>query len=58
MSIRDFHAKLVSHNDKTSLFGALRRLSAIADPKSLFAIEMEPWPEWVAVSPPALAEPA
>jgi|GEM_PF-5299640 hypothetical protein len=47
MSIRDFHSQLVSGNNKNNLFGALRRLSQIADPKSLFqespTVE---WPSW------------
>jgi len=47
MSIRDFHSQLVSGNNKNNLFGALRRLSQIADPKSLF--QESPtvdWPTW------------
>jgi len=47
MSIRDFHSQLVSGNNKNNLFGALRRLSQIADPKSLF--QESPtvdWPNW------------
>jgi hypothetical protein len=44
MSIRDFHAQLVSGNNKNSLFAALRQLSMIADPKSLF--DEEPAAEW------------
>lgn len=47
MSIRDFHAQLVSGNNKSSLFDALRKLSLIADPKSLFNEEpAEDWPLW------------
>jgi hypothetical protein len=47
MSIREFHAQLVSGNNKNDLFGALRKLRLIADPKSLF--EDDPaseWPVW------------
>jgi hypothetical protein len=47
MSIREFHSQLVSGNNKNALFVALRKLSLIADPKSLF--EEEPageWPIW------------
>jgi len=47
MSIRDFHSQLVSCNNKNNLLGALRRLSQIADPKSLF--QESPtvdWPSW------------
>ena len=47
MSIRDFHAQLVSGNNKNILFGALRRLSEIADPKSLFTdMPAADWPTW------------
>jgi hypothetical protein len=49
MSIRDFHAQLVSGNNKNYLFGALRKLSQIADPKSLFTEEpANEWPYWAA----------
>ena len=47
MSIRDFHAQLVSGNNKNILFGALRRLSEIADPMSLFEdTPAADWPQW------------
>jgi hypothetical protein len=47
MSIRDFHAQLVSGNNKNNLFGALRKLSQVADPKSLFTDEpANEWPYW------------
>ena len=47
MSIRDFHAQLVSGNNKNVLFSALHKLSLIADPKSLFADEPTgEWPVW------------
>lgn len=36
MSIHDFYSKLVSDNEKNRLFGALRRLSLLADPKCLY----------------------
>ncbi len=55
MSIRDFHSQLVSGNNKNNLFGALRRLSQIADPKSLF--QESPtvdWPAWSGSSRQAL----
>jgi hypothetical protein len=59
MSIRDFHAQLVSGNNKTSLFDALRKMRTIADPKSLFEISSDPWPQWAgAAQSAALAEPA
>jgi hypothetical protein len=49
MSIRDFHAQLVSGNNKNNLFGALRKLSQIADPRSLFTDEpANEWPYWTA----------
>jgi hypothetical protein len=49
MSIRDFHSQLVSGNNKNNLFGALRKLSQIADPKSLFTDEpANEWPYWAA----------
>jgi hypothetical protein len=47
MSIRDFHAQLVSGNNKNNLLNALRKLSLIADPQSLFAEEPAgDWPSW------------
>jgi hypothetical protein len=59
MSIRDFHAQLVSGNNKNSLFDALRKLRAIADPASLFDTPLDPWPSWYAAQSAALpAEPA
>jgi hypothetical protein len=47
MSIREFHAQLVSGNNKNQLFAALRRLSTLADPKSLFNETVNTdWPLW------------
>ena len=47
MSIRDFHAQLVSGNNKNVLFSALHKLSLIADPKCLFEeIPANEWPVW------------
>jgi len=47
MTIREFHSQLVSGNNKNNLFGALRRLSQIADPKSLFQESSTiDWPNW------------
>jgi hypothetical protein len=47
MSIREFHSQLVSGNNKNALIEALRKLSLIADPKSLFAEEpAADWPLW------------
>ena len=47
MSIREFHSQLVSGNNKNALFVALRKLSLIADPKSLFNEEpAADWPLW------------
>ena len=54
MSIQDFHSQLVSGNNK-NLFSALRRLSQIADPKSLF--QQSPtvdWPSWNAAQSSSL----
>jgi hypothetical protein len=49
MSIRDFHSQLVSGNNKNNLFGVLRKLSQVADPKSLFTDEpATDWPYWAA----------
>lgn len=47
MTIREFHSQLVAGNDKNVLFNALRKLSTLADPKSLFD-ETTPndWPMW------------
>lgn len=47
MSIRDFHAQLVSGNNKNNLLAALRKLSQVADPQSLFGEEPTvDWPYW------------
>jgi hypothetical protein len=47
MSIREFHSQLVSGNNKNALLVALRKLSLVADPKSLFAEEpAADWPLW------------
>jgi hypothetical protein len=47
MSIREFHSQLVSGNNKNALIEALRKLSLIADPKSLFTEETSAdWPLW------------
>jgi len=51
MSIRDFHAQLVSGNNKNNLLAALRKLSQVADPQSLFGEEpTTDWPFWEAQS--------
>jgi len=50
MSIRDFHAQLVSGNNKSSLLHALRKLSAIADPQSLFEVPLADWIQWSGAS--------
>lgn len=47
MSIRDFHAQLVSGNNKNSLLSALRELTQISDPQSFFGETPEnDWPTW------------
>jgi hypothetical protein len=47
MSIREFHSQLVSGNSKNNLLNALRKLSLVADPQSLFAEEPAgEWPLW------------
>ncbi|HEX7180961.1 MAG TPA: hypothetical protein VF756_03905 [Thermoanaerobaculia bacterium] len=47
MSIRDFHAQLVSGNNKTHLLSALRKLTQISDPQSFFGETPEnDWPTW------------
>jgi hypothetical protein len=60
MSIRDFHAQLVSGNNKNTLFTALSKLSRIADPTSLFGEETTAdWPVWTdGTNPPSLANSA
>lgn len=47
MSMKDFHAKLVSAADQNPLFAALRKLSQVTDMKRL--MDEEPnneWPVW------------
>jgi hypothetical protein len=56
MSIREFHSQLVAGNNKNSLFAALRRLSTLSDPKSLFdETPGNDWPLWTdGVAQPAV----
>jgi hypothetical protein len=60
MSIRDFHAQLVSGNNKNNLFSALSKISRIADTSSLFSDEpAADWPYWGESSnPPSLVSSA
>lgn len=59
MSIRDFHAQLVSGNNKNNLFAALSKLSRIADPTSLFSEEpTADWPIWNDGVNPSTAAPS
>lgn len=64
MSIRDFHAQLVSGNNKNNLLCALRKLTQISDPQSFFNEETpeNDWPTWTdeggSRSPLFAAEPA
>jgi hypothetical protein len=54
MSMKDFHAKLVSADCQNPLFAALRQLSQIADSARIFSDE-EPtsdWPVWTQDPPP------
>lgn len=54
MSMKDFHAKLVSADCQNPLFAALRQLRQIADSTHLFSAE-EPtsdWPIWTQDPPP------
>jgi hypothetical protein len=47
MSIYDFHSKFVSGGERTTLFVALRRLSALDNPQKLFDTVAGPgWPIW------------
>ena len=47
MSIRDFHAQLVSGNNKHNLLSALRKLTQISNAQSLFGETPEnEWPTW------------
>ena len=49
MSIHDFYSKLVSESEKNRLFGALRRLSLLPDPKCLSVedvVGMMGWIPW------------
>jgi hypothetical protein len=50
MSIREFHSQLVSGNNKNNLLlSALRKLSQVANPQSLFTEEpAAEWPYWSA----------
>jgi hypothetical protein len=54
MSMKDFHAKLVSADDKNPLFAALRKLSQLTDlGTSTFAEDpMGDWPIWNQDPPP------
>ena len=51
MSIHDFYSKLVSESEKNRLFGALRRLSLLPDPKCLSAEEEIGWIPWEECEP-------
>lgn len=54
MSIREFHAQLVSGNNKNQLFAALRKLSALTDPSCVISTTNNDWPLWEGnVSQPA-----
>ena len=46
MSILEFHAQLVSGNNKNPLFDALRKLRTVANPQSLFDETTNDWPLW------------
>jgi len=47
MSIREFHAQLVSGNNKNPLFDALSKLRSLADPRVLFnESSNNDWPLW------------
>ena len=46
MSIHDFRSKFVSGGERNTLFVALRKLSLLEDPRSLFAEEGAGWPIW------------
>lgn len=48
MSIHDFRSRFVSGGERNVLFVALRRLSLLQDPQSLFAAAEEEvgWPIW------------
>lgn len=46
MSIHDFRSKFVSGGERNTLFVALRKLSLLEDPRSLFAEEDAGWPIW------------
>jgi len=46
MSIHDFRSKFVSGSERNTLFVALRKLSLLEDPRSLFAEESAGWPIW------------
>lgn len=46
MSIHDFRSKFVSGGERNTLFVALRKLSLLEDPRSLFADANAGWPIW------------
>ncbi len=48
MHIHDFHSKLVSSNEECHLFEALRSLSQVENPQSVFdgATTMGDWVTW------------
>lgn len=48
MHIHDFHSKLISANEEGHLFEALRSLSRVDDPKTVFDGEntMGEWAVW------------
>jgi hypothetical protein len=56
MSIREFHSQLVAGNNKNPLFAALRQLSTLSNPKSLFnETTANDWPLWTdGVAQPAV----
>jgi len=48
MSIRDFHSRLISGGERSSLFVALHRLSRLDEPRKMiaFADAADGWPRW------------
>jgi hypothetical protein len=46
MSIHDFRSKFVSGSERNTLFVALRKLSLLDNPRSLFANVNDGWPIW------------
>jgi hypothetical protein len=51
MHIQDFHSKLTSKHEGGALFEALRSLSRIEDPTTMFGVDVDAmslgeWPQW------------